>query len=79
MHSVYAKLSSHVLAIQERAAVNMKESLFTLARLKIVLTIKNFEDAFFMIVRCNAVKNYCITSFLDITTGVSGWIVIWGK
>ena len=40
MFSIYAKLSSHVLAIRE------KEQVFTLARLKIVPTIKN------MICRC---------------------------
>ena len=34
------KLSSHVLAIRERAAVNMQGNVFTLAGLKIVPTIK---------------------------------------
>ena len=45
MLSIYAKLSSHVLAIQERererAAVNKQGTVFTLARLKIFPTIKN--------------------------------------
>ena len=38
MLPIYAKLSSHVIAIQdrERAAVNMQGTVFTLARLKIV-------------------------------------------
>ena len=60
MLSIYAKLSSHILAIQrEREAVNMQGTVFTLARLKIVLTIKNlFVDVFFMIVRYDAVENY---------------------
>ena len=42
MLSVYAKLSSHVLAIRDRAAVNLQGTVFTLAGLKIVPTIKNF-------------------------------------
>ena len=42
MLSIYAQLSSHVVAIErDRAAVNMQRTVFTLAGLKIVPTIKN--------------------------------------
>ena len=41
MLSIYATLSSHLLTVCERVAVNMQGTVFTLARLKIVLTIKN--------------------------------------
>ena len=62
MLPIYAKLSSHVLAIQERRereAVNMIGTVLTLARLKVVPTIKNLIcRCFFMIVRCDAVENY---------------------
>ena len=36
MLSIYAKLSSHLLTVPERMAVNMQGTMFTLARLKIV-------------------------------------------
>ena len=36
MLSVYATLSSHLLGLRERVAVNMQGTVFTLARLKIV-------------------------------------------
>ena len=42
MLSIYAKLSSHILAIGVRAPVNMQGTVFTLARLKIIPTIKNW-------------------------------------
>ena len=41
MLSIYAKLSSQVLVFRERAAANMQGTVFTLARLKMVPTIKN--------------------------------------
>ena len=44
MLSIYAQLSSHVLAIlreREREAVNMQGTVLPLAKLKIVPTIKN--------------------------------------
>ena len=49
MLSIYAKLSSHVLIIQ--VAVNLQGTVFTLARLKIVSTIKN------LIFRHGAIEN----------------------
>ena len=60
MLSVYAKLPSYVLCyLRERAAVNRQGTVFTLARLKTVPTIKNtIVNIFFMIVRCDAVENY---------------------
>ena len=51
MLSIYAELSSHVLAIRERAAVNMQGTVFTLARLKIVSTMKNLI--------CRCLLYYC--------------------
>ena len=59
MFSIYVKPSSHVLAIQEMgAAVNMQRTVFTIARLKIVPTLKNLIiDVVFMIVRCDAVRS----------------------
>ena len=41
--SICVTLSSHVLAIRERMAINMQGTVFTLTRLKIVLTIKNLN------------------------------------
>ena len=42
MLSIYAKLSSHLLALErERATSHMQGSVLTLVRLKIVPTIKN--------------------------------------
>ena len=72
MVSVYAKLCSHVLAIRERAAVNMHGTLITLARLEIVSTIKNLIcRCLLMIVRCDTVENYM---FLRDSLVVSGWM-----
>ncbi len=41
MLSVYAKLFSYILTVRVRVAVNMQETVLTIARLKIVPTIKN--------------------------------------
>ena len=47
------------LSERERAAVNMQGTVFTLARLKIVPTIKNLSCRYhLMIVRYDAVENY---------------------
>ena len=49
----------YTLSEREREAVNMHGTVFTLARFKIVPTIKNLiVDVLFMIVRCDAVENY---------------------
>ena len=43
MLSVYAKLPSLILVVQKRVAAHMQGTVFTLARLKIVPTIKNLS------------------------------------
>ena len=54
-----AKLSSHGLAIRERAAVNVQGTVFTSAKSKIVPTIMNLiYRCLLMIVRCDEVENY---------------------
>ena len=66
------------LSERERAAVNIQGTVFTLAGLKIVPTIKNLMCRYLLYnVRCDAVENYMFP--LRFTTGVSGWIVICGS
>ena len=49
----------YLVSERERISVNMLGIVFTLARLKIIVTIKNMlVDVFFTIVRNNAVENH---------------------
>ena len=52
----------YLVSERERISVNMLGIVFTLARLKIIVTIKKMlVDVFFSIVRCDAVENHiCI-------------------
>ena len=49
----------YLVSERERISINMLGIVFTLARLKIIVTIKNMlVDVFFTIVRYNAVENH---------------------
>ena len=78
MLSIYAKPSSHVLIMRERAVVDMIGTVFTLVQLKIIPTIRNLICRCLIYVRCDAVRN-CMFFRDSQMTGVSGWILIWGS
>ena len=57
----------------------MQGTVFTLARLKIIPTIKNLICRRLLYdCTCDAVVNYMFLTD-SLTTGVSGWIAIWGS
>ena len=65
----------YALSERERAAVNMQGTVFALAGLKIVPTIKNLTCRGLHYVRCDAVQNYMLCR----DSQPSGWVEIWGS